>query len=251
MRRRSTPGIVLRRWPYSEHSQVLRVLTPELGTISLLAKGVQRLKSGQLGVYDTWSLVEIECGGKEGAEMLNLYGGSLLDRMSGLSSDTRRLAAAGVLAEIAELGAPTGQASPRLFLWLQRWLQHLAEGAPVSPVLVAALLEGLEELGLQPGLDLPEGTPEGAKLWFSPSAGGVVAPPDGRRPEQHARRLSTQDHRLLRSLREDPEIALSPGCEVPEDCLTILGDFLHYHLERPPKAWPLLHRDAAPTSSTP
>jgi len=251
VKRRTSPGIVLRRWPYSENSQVLRILTPDVGTVSLMAKGVNRLKSGHLGVFDTWSLVEIEFGGKEGAEMLNLYRGSLLDRMSGLAAGTRRLAAAGVLAELAELGAPQGQASPRLFLWLQRWLQHLADGAAVDPVLCAALLEGLEEIGLNPGLTLPADPPEGTQLWFSPAEGGLVAPPDGQRPEQHARRLPPTDLDLLRRLKRDPQIALTAACGDTGLCLTILGEFLHYHLERPPKAWHLLHREGVPISSAP
>ncbi|MHC4380391.1 MAG: DNA repair protein RecO [Planctomycetota bacterium] len=251
MRRRTSPGIVLRRWPYSENSQVLRILTPDVGTVSVMAKGVNRLKSGHIGVFDTWSLVEIEFGGKQGAEMLNLYRGRLLDRMSNLATSPRRLAAAGVLAELAELGAPQGQASPRLFLWLQRWLQHLAEGAPIDPVLCAALLEGLEELGLDPGLSISEDSAEGAPLWFSPAAGGLVVPLDGRRPEQHARCLPRKDLELLQTLKRDPEIALSRDCGDPSLCLTILGEFLHYHLERPPKAWQMLHREGTHLSSTP
>ena len=242
MRRTSSPGIVLRRWPYSENSQVLRILTPKWGAVSILAKGVNRLKSGQIGIYDTWALVEIEFGGKEGAEMYNLYSGKLLDRMSGLSGDTRRLVAAGILAELAELGSPPGQPAARLFLWLHRWLEHLASGAPVDALLSAAVLEGLHELGLQPDLDIPTGTPPNATLWFSPASGGLVVPQDGGRPEQNARRISREDLGLLQRLREEPEIALQEDCGDPSGCLTILGEFLHYHLERPPKAWKLLHR---------
>jgi len=242
VKRTSSPGIVLRRWPYSENSQVLRVLTPKLGAVSILAKGVNRLKSGQIGIFDTWALVEMEFGGKDGAEMFNLYAGKLLDRMSGLARDTRRLVATGILAELAELGSPPGQPAPRLFLWLQRWLQHLADGAAVDPVLCAAILEGLEELGLQPGLEIPTATPQKATLWFSPAAGGLDVPQDGCRPDQHARRISRQDLALLQKLRAEPGFALDADCENTEACLTILGEFLHYHLERPPKAWQLLHR---------
>lgn len=237
------PGLVLRRWPYSENSQVLRVLTPDQGAVSLMAKGVNRLKSGQLGIYDTWSLVEIEFGGKEGAEMLTLYRGKLLDRMSGLSRDTQRLAAAGTLAEMAELGAPPGQPAPRLFLWLQKWLERLASGAAVDTVLVAALMEGLMELGLRPELELPEGVPADSTLWFSPATGGLAVSRDGRRPEQHARRLSEAEWALLQALQADPEIQVRSGCDEVAGCLTILGDFLHYHLERPPKAWQILQRE--------
>lgn len=224
---------------------VVRVLTPEAGAISLLAKGVNRLKSGSLGILDTWALVEVEFGGRDGAEMLNLYSCSLLDRMSGLSADQHRLAVAAVLAELAELGSPPGQASAPLFLWLQSHLDQLSNGAPAASLLVAALLKGLSELGLDPNLEPPQGTGANAALWFSPASGGVVAPPDGARPDVHARRLGAPTLALLKELRDHPEKHLIANCREVEQCLTILGDFLHYHLERPPKAWHLLHRLAA------
>ena len=139
MRRRRCPAIVLRRWPYSENSLVVRALTPDVGTISLMAKGVNRLKSGSLGILDTWALVEVEFGGPDGAEMQNLYSCRLLDRMSGLSADQHRLAAAGVLAELAELGSPPGQSSAALFLWLQHNLEQLADGTRSSSLLQIVL----------------------------------------------------------------------------------------------------------------
>jgi DNA repair protein RecO len=224
---------------------VVRVLTPNVGAISLLAKGVNRLKSGALGILDTWALVEIEFGGRDGAEMLNLYNCSLLDRMSGLSADQYRLAVAAILAELAELGSPPMQSSAPLFLWLQDHLNQLAEGAPAPSLLVAALLKGLSELGLDPNLEFPQGADSNAELWFSPASGGVVAPPNGTRPDVHARPLSAATLALLRELRDHPEKHALANCGEVEQCLTILGDFLHYHLERPPKAWHLLHRLAA------
>ena len=251
MRRRRCPAIVLRRWPYSENSLVVRALTPDVGTISLMAKGVNRLKSGSLGILDTWALVEVEFGGPDGAEMQNLYSCRLLDRMSGLSADQHRLAAAGVLAELAELGSPPGQSSAALFLWLQHNLEQLADGTRSSSLLLAALLKGLVELGLQPALDIPPGTPSGAQMWFSPASGGLVVPPDGSRPDLHARRLSPTTLAVLRQLRDQPQKHTVANLGEVEQCLTILGEFLHYHLERPPKAWHLLHRPAARTTRRP
>ncbi len=230
-----TPAIVLRRWPYSEHSLVLRVLTPELGTIGLLAKGVQKLKSGALGVLDTWAVVELECGGPEGAELLNLYHVSLLDRLSGLDGDPERLAAAGALAELAEEAAPPGQAAPEIFLWLADSLRALAAlppGADPAPALVQALLRGLRLLGLDPRLETAAG--DGAD-WFSPAAGGLVRAAS--RPHEHARRIRPEALALLRGMADG---GAAPASGPWDDCLTMLGEFLHYHMERPLRAWPLL-----------
>ncbi len=230
---------------------VVRVLTPELGAISLLAKGVNRLKSGSLGVLDTWALVEVEFGGRDGAEMLNLYSCELLDRMSGLATEQPRLVVAAILAELAELGSPPGQSAAPLFLWLQSNLERLACGEPTFSLLAAATLNCLSEIGLRPNLEVAEGPSHGSKLWFSPASGGVVAPADGIRPDAHSRPISGTTLDLLKRLRDYPEKHSDADCGEVDQCLTILGDFLHYHLERPPKAWHMLHRHLARTPSCP
>lgn len=241
MTRLRTPAIVLRRWPYSESSLTLRALTPELGTIGLLAKGVQKLTSGSFGVLDTWAVVEIECGGPDDAELLNLYHARLLDRLSGLDGDPERLAAAAVLAELAEEAAPPGQPAPEIFLWLADALRALAAlpaGADPAPALGMALLRGLRLLGLDPRLHAAEGetvAAAGLADWFSPAAGGFVRA--ATRPHEHARRARPAVMALLREAAAGAPPAHSDGWD---EALTMLGEFLHYHMERPPRAWPLL-----------
>ena len=108
MNRVKTPAVVLRRWPYSESSLVLRALTPERGVVSLFAKGCERPKSGSMGVLDTWCLVEIEYRALEDVELCNLYESRLLHRFPRLAASADRLAVAGIVAEIAEHAAPPG-----------------------------------------------------------------------------------------------------------------------------------------------
>jgi recombinational DNA repair protein (RecF pathway) len=228
-------AIVLRRWPYSESSLVFRALTPQLGTVSVLAKGVHKLKSGKIGVIDTWALVELDISRRPKAEMFNLVGCKLLDRMGGLSKDVQLLNVAGILAELAEVGAPTEQASHQIFLWLQRWLQRLAEGSgDYDMILARAILEILELLGFAPVF--PEKI-EFERYWFSPADGGCHLSGSDPRPNQSARRVSANE---IASLKE---IMTADDTNLPNDlgnlpaCITLLGDFLHYHLERLPKAW--------------
>lgn len=239
MPRLRTPAIVLRRWPYSETSLTLRALTPELGTVGLMAKGVQKLTSGSFGVLDTWAVVELDCGGADDAELLNLYHARLLDRLSGLDGDPERLAAAAVLAELAEEAAPPGQPAPAIFLWLADALRALAAlpaGADPAPTLVQALLRGLRLLGLDPRLHAAEdGAASGQIEWFSPAAGGLVRA--AARPHEHARRARPA---VLALLRDAAAGTMPAHSDAWDEALTMLGEFLHYHLERPPRAWPLL-----------
>ena len=236
MNRIHSPALVLRRWPFSEHSLIAHVLTPGHGTLSLMAKGAFRLKSGFAGVLDTWSLVEIEVGPAAKDGLHQLYQAKLLDRMSGLSNHSHHLVVAGILAELAELGAPAGQPSARLFLWLQQWLQRLSEGWPADPSLVAALLDGLDALGLGPRLAAPE--EQSGRSWFSPALGGAIRGP---RPEDHVRPYPPAVQEQLELLSKAPQKAQGLNNGEVLDSRTILGEFLHYHLERPPKAWALLH----------
>ena len=234
MSRWRTPAIVLRRWPYSETSLSVHLLTPAHGVAAALAKGVQRPTSGAYGVLDTWALVEVELGGQEGQAMHNLYAARLLERFPGLSAAPERLAAAGLAAELAELAAPPGTPTPAAFEYLLRHLQAFESAAQPRAAALAALLEGLDLLGVGPVLDQGAGA-----RWFSPALGGVL-PAGAPRPLQHARRASAETLAWLRALRAGGPAPAPRGPAVVEEALTILGEFAAYHLERPPRAWPFL-----------
>ena len=242
MSRERCQGIVLRRWPYSESSLALRVLTPVHGVMSVLAKGAYRPTSGYLGVLDTWAWIEMEFSTREDSEMATLFRCELVDRMPGLSGDVERLTAAALLAELAELAAPPGAPSGPAFLYLLGNLRDLAAGAAVTGLLCRGVLEGLDLLGLHPVLDLEGEIPERALLWFSAAEGGVL-PPGSPRPQDHARRITTVQLRWLQGLVREGETGSPPArAEDQAACLTILGDFLAYHLERPLRAWTTLRR---------
>ncbi|TAH39229.1 MAG: hypothetical protein EYC70_00125 [Planctomycetota bacterium] len=241
MSRQRTPAVVLRRWPYSESSLAVHLLTPGQGVVSVLAKGVHRPTSGSWGVLDTWALVEAEYGGHESREMLTLYGARLLDRCSGLARDPEHLIAAGLVAELAELAAPPGMSADAAFDYLMRRLRQLDAGVDVPGFLCAALLEGLDLLGLGPLLDAGPGV-RASWQWFSPAAGGVL-PAGAPRPAEHARRVSTDALEWLARLRAAgpaPGVVAERAPARVADALTILGEFAAYHLERPPRAWSLL-----------
>lgn len=241
MIRRRTEAIVLRRWPYSETSLAVHVLTPAHGVVPLLAKGAQRLASGSLGVLDTWALVDVEYGARDAAEMHTLLRARLSRRFGGLSRDVEHLVAAGVVAELAELAAPPGTDGAAAFGYLLRRLEQLDAGTGVPWFLCGAVLEGLDLLGLRPKLGDPDG-PGAGRLWFSPAAGGAL-PAGAAEPLQRARRLAPATLALLRRLQAAPdETAAPPEATAAriQEVLTILGEFMAYHLERTPRAWAFL-----------
>lgn len=216
----------------------LRVLTRAEGTLPLLAKGVHRLKSGHLGVLDTWARVDLDYGGPDGAEMQTLYRATLQCRHSGISRDPDHLVAAALIAEIAEWAAPQGPDAAPAFYYLVSCLEELESGVNAPLFLGKALLQGLDLLGLSPVLEHPEfpAPQKDQKVFFNPAMGGVL-PPQVRPGPEHTRVLRPQVHRFLLELRKHPETASTADANVLRESLTILQEFLTYHLEHPPRAW--------------
>ncbi|MFQ5748586.1 MAG: DNA repair protein RecO [Planctomycetota bacterium] len=247
MKRRRAPAIVLRRWPYSETSLVLRALTPASGTVSLFARGVHRMKSGQLGVLDTWALIHAEYGEGEHSDLHPLYRSSLEHRFSGISENPDRIVAAAVRAELAELAAPPGSPSEPAFLYLLEGLQELDRPLALLPFLCRTLVAGLGLLGLTPRLEMEEvlasaaSPPSRAGLGFSPSTGGI-GPLDGLPHEKPAHPLLPATLDLLRNLRDHPGRRIEADSACLQAAFTILEEFLLYHLEHQPRALAALRR---------
>lgn len=233
MSRHESLAVVLRRWPYSESSQVVHLLTPHAGLVPVLAKGVNKLQSGQAGVLDTHSLIRVFYSEVRDRELRTLTRCELLDRFSSLSRRIDALNAAALLAELAEHAAPPDTPSSEVFLFLVESLQALDAGQDGPSFLVPRLLRASHLLGLRPDLG-PERLEQPA--WFAIAAGRLLDPSESR-PEGTAIRVTPSLHRLLRTAESAPHEALvDPGPEA-DDCLTMLGQFLGYHLERPPRAW--------------
>jgi DNA repair protein RecO len=239
VKRRQSLAIVLRRWPYSENSLVIHALTPEEGVLSMLAKGVNKLKSGNFGVLDTYALVRVQYGARDGQEMYNLYSTELVDRFAGLSCEVDRLSAAALLAELAELAAPAGSPSQGVFIYLTEALEELAQTVNLAPFLIRKLIQALDLLGLKPDFGSLPGPDQGGSTWFSLAAGGVLEPGTAR-PDGQSFRLDPSLHQALIQAQTSPQKLEQLNRRQLEDCLTILGEFLGYHLERPPRAWQVL-----------
>ncbi|MCH2100990.1 MAG: DNA repair protein RecO [Planctomycetes bacterium] len=233
MSRHESLAIVLRRWPYSESSQVVHLLTPHAGLVPALAKGSNKLQSGQAGVLDTYSLIRVYYSEKRDRDLRTLTRCELLDRFSSLSRRVDALNAAALLAELAELAAPPDTPSSEAYLFLVESLQALNQGAQGTSFLVPRLLRASELLGLQPDLG-PATLTESA--WFAVAAGRLLDPNESR-PDGPAIRVTPSQHQWLRLAQSSPNEAPADPESKAEDCLTMLGQFLGYHLERPPRAW--------------
>lgn len=224
---------------------MVHCLTPELGLVPMLAKGVHKIKSGHLGVLDTFALVKLSFGSHADREMHTLYRAELVDRFSSISQDVDHLAAAGLLGELAELAAPLGLPSQKVFVHLVEAFQELAAGTSIPCFLLRRLQESLDHLGLQPNLQPPDSS---SGWWFSVATGALL-PHGSARPDGSSHWVGPEHLEMLKS----PPAARTQPAEQElrwaNDCLTILADFLGYHLERPPRALSALLQ-ASPTATT-
>lgn len=161
------PALVLKAFETGDTSEVLHVLTPGQGRLSLYARGLQNPKSRLRGILQPLSLVEVTAVQRDGAEVATLREAALLRDHQALAQDLERLALALLLAEATALFCPPGHGAPDLFEALLESLDALHPEAPQPAEVAAAAgllaLLHLAGVGVQFAPDIlrpwPAGTP--------------------------------------------------------------------------------------------
>lgn len=143
-----TEAIVLRRFDYSESSQVAHLLTPLDGRISVLAKGIKRPGAALKGPMDLFQYAEVRYLRRKGMDLLVRY--RPLTGFSPLRDRLDSLFSAFYITELAWTFAQEGVAEPTLFSLLGRALAGLAlaDAGATPGLVVAAEMAFLETTGL-------------------------------------------------------------------------------------------------------
>lgn len=149
-----TPAIVLQVYPYSDTSLILRYLTPELGVVSVIAKGIRKSGGRGAGLPDVFSegvaTIDIEAT----RELQTLREFALTRTRLMLAVDVIRFGGAAVLSELI-LKHAGEEPHPQLFERLGRGLDRLTAKETLDPLLTA-LAEAwriVALLGYEPQLD--------------------------------------------------------------------------------------------------
>jgi len=95
-----SPGLILRKIPFSETSLILKVYTRESGLVSLMAKGAKRPKSKFRGLLDFFNLNQFLYPEKSKAEILTLSDAGLIREFPRLKSDPALQSLAHVFMEL-------------------------------------------------------------------------------------------------------------------------------------------------------
>ena len=150
----TTPAVLLRSFNYGETSRILRLYTPDLGLVGVIAKGLRRRgREGGSGL-GTFARGELTVYVRPTRELQTFKEFSLREAGRGLGRDVVRFAAASVLADLV-LAHAGSDPNPRIYEHVTRGLGRL-EHVGRSDVLRVLLNEGwmlVAAMGYEPHLE--------------------------------------------------------------------------------------------------
>src|SRR5687767_6073936 len=206
-----TEAIVLRSMNLGEADRVLTVLTPRLGKLRVIAKGVRRTRSRIGGALEPFSDVQLVLA--VGRTFDVVTSSSLEDPHLGLRDDLHSTAAAWYLVELADRFCEGAADSHDAFRLLAQSLSGLdAPPGEVTREVVARWFELhlLEAMGFRPELTacLECGAPiEPDGNTYSPVGGGVLCAQSAH-AATGARPISTDALKVMRHLQRSPLVGV-------------------------------------------
>jgi len=177
----STPAVVLRTYPYSETSKIVRLATRDYGVQSAIAKGVLRPRSQFGAALETLSEGVAQLYHKETRELQTLAAFDVTELRRGLVTDLGRFAGATALAEVLLKMAPPAPLPAAYDAFIQA-LDALASApaGQADAVAVRWLWIVVGVLGFAPQLEscVRDGNtlPTSGTIAFSIGEGGVLCP---------------------------------------------------------------------------
>ena len=147
----STPAILLRSYPYSETSQILRFYSESNGVLSAVARGSRKSGGRRGGELRSFAEGVLGVYFKETRDLQTFREFSPTNPRPGLGTDPSRLAAASVLAELI-LQHAESETNPTLFADLSLGLDAMESGnrSLLVPILLAHLWSLIGSLGFAP-----------------------------------------------------------------------------------------------------
>lgn len=146
-------GLILRTYPLTETSLIIRWLTAGYGRISTVAKGARRPKSSLHGKLDLFYLVDFSFSRSRRSELHTLREATILQGHNFIRRDLGYLHQACYCASLVELATETETPLPEVFSLFVGLLECLPLQPPMPQTMLAFELKLLAELGLEPSLE--------------------------------------------------------------------------------------------------
>jgi DNA repair protein RecO (recombination protein O) len=150
----STDALVLHAFDYRETSRIVRLVTRELGIVSVIARGARRPRNRFGDALDLFASGEVQLTTSPGRDLHALTSFEATRSRPALAESLDRFAAAAALAELLLRFAPE-QADPELLDAITNALDALGEAPPggAGPVALGGAWRLVAELGFAPALD--------------------------------------------------------------------------------------------------
>jgi DNA repair protein RecO (recombination protein O) len=230
-----TEGVVLKRSDMGEADRLLVLLTPGLGKLRVVAKGVRKVPSRKAGHVEPFMRSHFLMA--RGRNLDIVTQAEVLEPHAGLRGDLLRMTYACYLAELVDAFSEEGAENEPLYRLLCFALERLAAGD--DPALLARFFEMrlLGYVGYRPELRrcIHCGREhEPGRGFFCPDEGGVRCPECGEL-SSNVRELSLGAFKVLRYLQSQEYPAVAALQIRPETCREIevvLRGYLVFVLER-------------------
>jgi DNA repair protein RecO (recombination protein O) len=251
-----TDAIVLSRFALGEADRVLTIVTPELGKLKVIAKGVRKPSSRLGGTVEPFAELRLQLAHGRTFEVVTQA--AVSHAWLRLRDSLESAATAWYLAEVADRSLEERHAAEPIYLLLRRAYELLDAG--MAPGRVARWYETrlMDELGQRPEVDRCvecDRTLEPTETfrWVPPLGGLVCERCPG--PPASVAGLSLEALKLLKAYqRMDIEgiAALRLAPEVEREVETALRDFVRVALERDARSLAFLDEvRSAPSSVVP
>jgi len=145
-----TEAIVIKVSDYSESTRLVTLLTPDLGRIRVLAKGIRRLKSRDRGLLEPFTRAQVTLYLKEPGALGTLRESSPLRSVTALREDFDRWLLASLVLEVIDREMQPGEAVEELYARVCDYLEALETTDRPGETTAATLTAMLGWFGFAP-----------------------------------------------------------------------------------------------------
>jgi len=239
MKLHTDDAIVLTRYPFRERDLIVVLLTRKTGQMRLVARRVRAGRNPLATALEPFAGLRVSYFQRAGAELATLNEAKLTRSPFPLAADPTRWAAAHVVAEMALICCPPGQALEPSFRLVDHCLTRLAAGLPALVTVHYAELWFLRLSGVLPEIGrcgVCERDLDGEARYLVGSEPAVVCAEHS--PSPSGARLSPAAVSWLERAQRQPLGEIARAC--PDDGAAWMHALLRRFTDRDLVSWPSL-----------
>lgn len=246
MRTYKTEGVILKQMPIGEADRILTILTPDIGKVRAVGRGVRRTKSRLGGHLDLLNQVSVSI--SEGRSLDSVTEADTLHGFRLLREDLERVSKAFYMVELADGFSVENEPGIEMYHLLVESLGFLEKTARPSLLLRHFEIQLLDHSGYRPELYSCiecRSRLEPGDHAFSPAMGGMFCPECRTGTGQSLAPVPQNCMKVLRFLQRESRFLNVESLSVPNNLLRetegIMRSYLHFVGERKLKSAEFMH----------